>query len=62
MVSGGIMAKFVHFKDGNLIYSVNKFLFPVPVEDTGNGVFPAEVKAITLMRWIRRQLKEQENF
>lgn len=30
------------------------FEFPVPIADTGSGVFPAQLKAITLMRWVRR--------
>lgn len=32
------------------------FSFPVPIEDTGDRVFPAKVKAITLMRYIRKHL------
>lgn len=36
------------------------FEFPVPISDTGTGIFPAEVKAITLMRWIRKQLERVE--
>lgn len=35
------------------------FEFPVPVADTGNGIFESEMKAITLMRWIRKQYEQE---
>lgn len=62
-------AEFVCYRDGDLWYRIvsaeessksdkaSMFEFPVPVRDTGTGIFPAQVKAITLMRWIRRQLE-----
>lgn len=34
------------------------FEFPIPIADTGTGIFPAQVKAITLMRWIRKHLEK----
>ncbi|MBU6455467.1 MAG: hypothetical protein KGS72_27090 [Cyanobacteria bacterium REEB67] len=62
-------ADFIHYKEGNLWYRVTgqhlaetgesetfTFDFPVPVSDTGEGIFPAQIKAITLMRWIRQHL------
>lgn len=36
--------------------STSLFEFPVPIADTGTGIFPAKTKAISLMRWIRKQL------
>jgi hypothetical protein len=36
---------------------VPPFLFPVPVADTGDGLFHAEDKALTYMRWIRRHVE-----
>lgn len=37
-----------------------KFVFPVPIDDTGDGQFLAEDKASMYMRWIRKQLEEVE--
>jgi hypothetical protein len=66
-------AEFILFKEGNLWYRVTgshggetgveeafSFNFPVPVSDTGEGIFPARIKAITLMRWIRQHLESDE--
>lgn len=55
--------KFECYKQGNLWYSVNGFIFPVPVEDTGEGEFKREDKAIFYMRYIRKHmllLKDKE--
>ncbi len=63
-------AEFVCYRDGDLWYRIiaadevattdraTMFEFPVPIRDTGTGIFPAQVKAITLMRWIRKQLEK----
>jgi hypothetical protein len=63
-------AEFVCYRDGDLWYRIvrtdevtkaeeaSTFEFPVPISDTGTGIFPAQVKAITLMRWIRKQLEK----
>ena len=61
------MAEFVFYRDGDLWYrivgkeeiSAMEFIFelPVPVKDTGTGVFPAQLKAITLMRWVRKHFE-----
>jgi hypothetical protein len=61
-------ATFVCYRDGDLWYRITVegstepaiFEFPVPVADTGTGIFTAEIKAITLMRWIRKQLDRIE--
>lgn len=60
LVTGGKIATFVKYHGGNLIYNVDGFDFPVPIEDTGAGVFPKEIKAVTLMRWIRKHIKTIE--
>lgn len=65
------MAEFVCYRDGDLWYRIVghvasqvgsndefTFEFPVPVKDTGTGVFPAQVKAITLMRWVRKHFEK----
>jgi hypothetical protein len=38
------------------------FEFPVPISDTGTGIFYAEVKAIQYMRWIRNHLEVQADW
>jgi hypothetical protein len=53
-------AKFAYCTDGALWYEVDGFRFPVPFEDTVGGYFMPEHKAINLMRWIRKQLEENE--
>ncbi len=55
----------VHFmqaRKGNLWYVTEneQFEFPVPFEDMGDGIFPAEEKAIFFMRYIRKRLKVLE--
>jgi hypothetical protein len=53
--------KKVHFRfyrDGELWYSTESgFEFPVPIADTGTGIFLHEDRAIVFMRWIRRHLE-----
>ncbi|HZM24989.1 MAG TPA: hypothetical protein VFC02_24775 [Anaerolineales bacterium] len=53
-------AKFAYCTDGALWYEVDSFRFPVPFEDTVGAYFMPEHKAINLMRWIRKQLEENE--
>ncbi len=51
-------ARFKFYKDGELWYETEDgFDFPIPISDTGTGIFDAEEKAIRLMRWIRKQLE-----
>lgn len=51
-------AVFVEYHDGNLWYRIegNDFNFPIPIEDTKGAVFHARVKAIRLMRWVRKHV------
>ena len=55
-----VKGKKVHFKfyrDGELWYETDDgFEFPVPIGDTGTGIFKAEDGAVQYMRWIRKQL------
>lgn len=53
-------AKFVHYRDGNFIYVVDGFHFPIPLSDIGTATLLAEDKALFFMRWIRAQLKTLE--
>lgn len=57
LVNTGQMVHFEHYTVGELWYRVDGyygFTFPVPVEDTQNGVFLRDDKAILFMRYIRK--------
>ncbi len=70
-------ANFVCYRDGDLWYRIEVtgspevaerevaerivFDFPIPVGDTGTGVFNSQVKAVTLMRWVRKHFEKIEN-
>lgn len=51
---------FLCYRAGNLFYWVEvdgeRYEFPVPIEDTGDATFPAQDKAILLMRYIRKAI------
>lgn len=49
---------FVEYRKDNLWYVTEcGFEFPVPVEDTGDGIFKSTEKAIMLMRYIRKHIE-----
>ena len=52
--------KFEFYRKQELWYRVvdTDFVFPVPVDDTGDGTFLNEDKAILFMRYIRKQLEQ----
>jgi hypothetical protein len=53
----GKKVRFKYYRDGELWYETEDgFEFPVPITDTGTGVFRAEDGAIQYMRWIRMHL------
>ena len=60
------MAHFSHYCGGNLYYTVevdsDTYLFNINTDPTevGVAVFSAEVKAVTLMRWIRMCMDSEE--
>lgn len=55
MVKDNKVVKFQRYKYLNLWYVTEcGFEFPVPIEDTGNGTFLEEDKAILFMRYIRK--------
>ena len=57
MVKEGKKVKFKFYRQGNLYYETEDgFVFPVPVEDTGEATFLNEDKAILFMRYIRKQI------
>ena len=52
--------RFKFYLDGELWYETeDNFEFPIPISDTGTGVFKAEDNAIKFMRWIRKHLAEK---
>ncbi len=54
----GQKARFLYFRDDALVYRTdNGFLFQVPAADTGSATFNAVEDAMTLMRWIRKQVE-----
>ena len=68
MVSNDNLVYFDNYHDDALWYEVRfclpsdtwpkleKFLFPVPIEDIGNATFLAKDKAILFMRYIRQHI------
>lgn len=58
MVRDGKRVQFSRYRHGELIYVTEcGFEFPVPIDDTGDGVFLAEDKAMLFMRYIRKQIE-----
>jgi hypothetical protein len=59
-VVNGTTARFSHAIAGNLYYVIDcKWQFVVDMndrEDVGTATFPAECKAITLMRYVRKSM------
>lgn len=50
------------YRKGFLYYETEvgdtRYIFPIPVDDTGDATFDYSIKSITLMRYIRKALKE----
>lgn len=58
LVSPGKTVHFQFYRKGELHYKTSDgFDFVVPVEDCGDGTFEGSDKAITFMRYIRKQLE-----
>ena len=58
MIVNNQKVRFVHYQDKELWYITEcGFEFPVPISDTGTGIFLAEDKAIVFMRWIRKHIE-----
>lgn len=58
-------AEFLFYRQGELWYRIvahdyETLDFPVPVKDTGTGVFYNSDRAVIFMRWIRKQLENIE--
>lgn len=61
LVSAGKSVHFVKYRKGELHYvTTDGFNFVVPVEDCGDGTFYAQDKAMLFMRYIRKQLQNNE--
>jgi len=49
---------FLYYRAQHLYYKTESgFIFTVPIEDCGGATFLAEDKAITFMRYIRKELE-----
>jgi len=54
-------AHFDFARDGKLWYKTDKgFRFSIPFNDIGTATFNKTEKALTLMRWIRKQVNENK--
>lgn len=61
MVKDGKKVRFVQYKHNQLWYETEcGFRFAVDTNDTGDGTFLAEDKAMLFMRYIRKAIKEIE--
>jgi hypothetical protein len=57
MIVNNQKVRFLHYQDKELWYVTEcGFEFPVPISDTGSGIFLPEDKAIAFMRWIRKHI------
>jgi hypothetical protein len=62
MVVPGKKVTFLFYRQRELWYRTDDgFEFPVPIEDTGDGVFLASDKAMMFMRYIRKHIKYLED-
>ena len=62
MVSGDKQVFFRYYQHGQLWYQTEcEFMFPVPIDDTGDGQFICIDKAIYFMRYIRKHIKYLED-
>jgi hypothetical protein len=58
MVRDGKKVTFLFYKQNELWYKTEcGFAFPVPINDTGDGVFLSEDKAMLFMRYIRKEIE-----
>ena len=59
----GNKAYFCFYRSGNMFYTVTvdetKWMFPVSLEDIAGASLFAEIKAITLMRYIRKAVEDK---
>lgn len=61
LVKDNKTVRFIKYRKGELYYITDcGFEFVVPIEDTGDGQFLAEDRAILFMRYIRKQIQKLE--
>ena len=62
MVKDGKKVHFQFYKLGELWYNTEDgFQFPVPINDTGDGIFLRDDKAMLFMRYIRKHIAYLED-
>ena len=58
LVKDGKKVHFMFYKQKELWYKTEDgFEFPVPIDDTGDGIFLNEDRAMLFMRYIRKHLE-----
>ena len=63
MISDNKQVTFQYYRKNELWYkTVCGFVFPVPIEDTGDGTFLNQDKAMFFMRYIRNQIDNIKQF
>lgn len=61
MVRDGKQVEFQFYRKGLLYYTTEcGFIFPVPIEDTGDGQFNRTDKAMLFMRYIRKEIAARD--
>lgn len=59
MVKDDKKVHFLYYRANELWYETDdKFVFPVPINDTGDATFLNEDRAMLFMRYIRKHLEE----
>jgi hypothetical protein len=57
------VAKFDYACGNNIYYKIigkeKTYLFPIDMSENGTTPFTSEYKAVTLMRWIRKSIKDE---
>lgn len=58
-------ALFEYYRSGFVYYSIQtgdgiNWIFPIPLDDVGNATLSWQEKGITLMRWIRKAIDNNE--
>ena len=63
MVRDGKISNFVMYRDKEFWYKTKDegFEFPIPFEEVAGGTYYGEMKSMALMRYIRKQLKFEED-
>lgn len=58
------IAKFYFIRKGEAFYTITlqdgtMYQMPIPISDMGDGTFSDEIKAITVMRYVRKAIADE---